>query len=129
LAFSQFSELKVVWLLCRPTPDGLSNDLEISIFRVVQESLTNIYRHPGSATAAVSIEYDAEMLRLSVEDSGRGMTLAKQSSTSISQPGVGVRCMGERIRQLGGTFQIESNGSGPRIIACFPMADQAATEK
>jgi signal transduction histidine kinase len=112
-----------------PELPRLASDLEISIFRVVQESLTNIYRHSGSTTATVSIEYDAEMLRLSVEDLGRGMAVEKQSSTSISQPGVGIRGMRERIRQLGGTFQIDSNGSGTRVIACFPMADRAATEE
>jgi signal transduction histidine kinase len=126
--FGERSKIEVS-LQLPPELPRLAGELEISIFRVVQESLTNIYRHSGSPTATVTIEHDAETLQLSVEDSGRGMAVEKPSSTPISQSGVGIRGMQERVRQLGGTFQIDSNVSGTRVIACFPMAERAATKE
>jgi len=121
--FGERSKIKVTLQL----PSKLARlpaEMEISIFRVVQESLTNIYRHSGSATATVSIDYEAEMLKLSIEDWGKGIGAEKQSQfTSPGQTGVGIRGMRERVRQLGGSLQIESNGNGTRVVARFPIPD------
>ncbi len=100
--------------------DRLSPDMEIAIFRAVQECLTNIHRHSGSPTCSIKIGQDADRLRIEVKDAGRGIPESKQASLS-SSGGVGLRGMQERIRQLGGTFEIESSPRGTLIIATLPI--------
>src|SRR5215813_5226330 len=104
-----------------PDLPRLAREMEISIFRLVQESLTNIYRHSGSRTAAVSLVHEGGMLSLYSEDFGKGMGL-EESRPFQAQTGVGIRGMRERVRQFGGSLQIESNRTGTRVIARFPAA-------
>ncbi|MGA8504287.1 MAG: sensor histidine kinase [Candidatus Sulfotelmatobacter sp.] len=101
---------------------GVSNEMELSIFRVVQECLTNIHRHAGSPTAAIRIVQDEACLRVEIEDAGKGIPLDKESAFfSSAHTGVGLRGMRERIRQLGGTLQIQSTGHGTRVTAVLPV--------
>ncbi len=105
----------------------LSHELETAIFRVVQECLTNIHRHSGSPTARIRIKRSASEVRVAVEDRGKGISPEKQSEMATDgKPGVGVRGMRERIRQLGGTLEIESNGKGTVVAACLPLANASA---
>lgn len=94
--------------------------MEIAIFRVVQECLTNIHRHSGSPTCAVKLAQDEDRLRVEVRDSGRGIPKGKQL-TLPSSGGVGLRGMQERIRQLGGTLDIDSSENGTVITATLPV--------
>ncbi|MGA8439434.1 MAG: response regulator [Candidatus Sulfotelmatobacter sp.] len=106
---------------------GLSKDMELSIFRVVQECLTNIHRHAGSPTVGIRIVQDEACLRVEIEDAGKGIPVEKQSMfVSSARGGVGLRGMRERLRQLGGTLQIQSNGHGTRVIAVLPVVRPAA---
>lgn len=98
----------------------LSPETEIAVFRAVQECLTNIHRHSGSPSCSIKIVQDAEQLRVEVKDLGRGMPEAKQS-TLASSGGVGLRGMRERIRQLGGTFEIESSPKGTVVAVTLPV--------
>ena len=98
----------------------LSPEMEIAIFRVVQECLTNIHRHSGSSSCSIKIVRDADRLRIEVKDSGRGIPKSKQL-TLVSSGGVGLRGMQERIRQLGGTLEIKSSPNGTVIAASFPV--------
>src|SRR6202035_3512536 len=92
------------------------------IFRVVQECLTNIHRHAGSPTAAIRIAQDGAYLRVEIEDAGKGIPPEKQSLFRLSaRTGVGLRGMRERLRQLGGTLQIQSNGHGTQVIEILPV--------
>ena len=101
---------------------GLSSEMELSIFRVVQECLTNIHRHAGSPTAGIRITQDEASLRLEIEDAGKGIPPEKESALESSvHAGVGLRGMRERLRQLGGTLQVRSNGQGTRVIAVIPV--------
>jgi len=103
--------------------EGLSKEMELCIFRVVQECLTNIHRHAGSPTAAIRITQDGAYLRVEIEDAGKGIPPEKQSLFRLSaRTGVGLRGMRERLRQLGGTLQIQSNGHGTQVIATLPVA-------
>jgi signal transduction histidine kinase len=103
--------------------EGLSKEMELSIFRVVQECLTNIHRHAGSPTAAIRITQDEACLRVEIEDAGKGIPPEKESLFKLSaHTGVGLRGMRERLRQLGGTLQIQSNGHGTQVIATLPVA-------
>jgi signal transduction histidine kinase len=101
---------------------GLSKEMELSIFRVVQECLTNIHRHAGSPTAGIRIIQDDACLRVEIEDAGKGIPPEKESAFgSPASGGVGLRGMRERLRQLGGTLQVQSKGHGTRVTAILPV--------
>lgn len=101
---------------------GLSKEMELSIFRVVQECLTNIHRHAGSPTAGIRIIQDDACLRVEIEDAGKGIPPEKESAFgSPANGGVGLRGMRERLRQLGGTLQVQSKGHGTRVTAILPV--------
>jgi len=120
--FAERSKIKVT-LQLPPELPRLSSELEISIFRIVQEALTNVYRHSRSLTASVSIRYEGEQLRLCIEDAGKGIGARSQPDfASRSETGVGLRGMQERVAQLGGTLQIASNETGTRVIARFSIS-------
>ena len=102
----------------------LSSDVETTVFRVVQECLTNIHRHSGSAIARVVISRVNYELRVEVRDEGKGISPYKRSEMETSgKAGVGIRGMRERIRQLGGSLEIGSslNGQGTIIVARLPV--------
>ena len=107
----------------------LSKDLETTIFRVVQECLANILRHSESRVAQICIGRSAEEVRIEVRDQGKGIAPEKLSEIATSHtPGVGIRGMQERVRQLGGTLKITSDGAdkGTLVVALFPFAAPAA---
>jgi signal transduction histidine kinase len=101
---------------------GLSKEAELSIFRVVQECLTNIHRHAGSSTAGIRVVQDEACLRVEIEDAGKGMPFEKESAFgSPAYTGVGLSGMRERLRQLGGTLHVQSNSPGTRVTAILPV--------
>jgi signal transduction histidine kinase len=106
---------------------GLSKEMELSIFRVVQECLTNIHRHAGSPTARIRIVQGEACLRVEIEDAGKGIPPEKESAFGLSaHAGVGLRGMRERLRQLGGTLHVQSNGCGTRVTAILPFPPTAS---
>ena len=107
----------------------LPRDLETAIFRVVQECLTNIHRHSGSSVARVSISHSDGLVRVEVEDKGQGISPQKRSeiiSSPAAIPGVGIRGMRERLRQLGGTLDVQSNGEGRGMTVTALLPAEAA---
>ena len=106
----------------------LDRDYELSLFRIVQECLTNIHRHSGSKTASIRIVRDDGTLVLEVRDEGRGMTAQRLSEIQSRGSGVGIRGMRERTLQLSGTMSIESDGSGTRIRVLIPAAKTFSRE-
>jgi PAS domain S-box-containing protein len=123
--FAQRSSIQVALNLPEDLP-RLPTELETAIFRVVQESLTNVHRHSGSTTAAVRLETEANRLHLFVIDQGRGMTseqlLFRQENATI---GVGMLGMRERLRQLRGELEITSSSEGTKIHAIIPLSEAA----
>ena len=101
----------------------LAPETEGTLFRIVQESLINIHRHAGSATAAVRICTTLESLMLEVQDDGRGMppVVLKRLANSHGALGVGIAGMRERVSQLDGELQIESSDRGTTIRAIVPL--------
>jgi signal transduction histidine kinase len=98
----------------------LPDDSELAIFRIVQECLTNIHRHSGSATAAVRIQQEGSHLVVRILDHGKGIPKEKQLElTTSGRTGVGFGGMRERLRQLGGTLEIRSEGTGTEVTAIF----------
>ncbi len=108
--------------------DRLSPDMEIAIFRAIQECLTNIHRHSGSPSCSIKIIQDDDKLRIEVKDLGRGIPESKQTSLA-SSGGVGLRGMQERIRQLGGTFEILTSPKGTLIAATLPIPNDIAKSR
>ena len=101
----------------------LPQDLETAIFRIVQECLTNIHRHSESQVARIRISRSDSQVSLEVEDQGKGIPPEKREAMdSGGTPGVGIRGMRERLRQLGGTLEIKSNGRGTVVAARLPVA-------
>jgi signal transduction histidine kinase len=106
--------------------DRLPRDLETTIFRLVQESLTNIHRHSGSPVAKISVVSLDSEVQIRVEDQGKGIPPEKNAQLlSNGTSGVGIRGMRERLRQLGGSLEIssEGNGRGTVVTARFPLAN------
>lgn len=119
--FSERSKINVELNVPADFP-RLSDAVEIAIFRMIQESLTNIHRHSGSATATIRIHQDGEGLRVQVQDAGRGIPKEKQSELPGSgRSGVGFAGMRERLTQLGGKLEIESDGNGTIVRAILPV--------
>jgi len=102
--------------------ERLGSDMEIAIFRVVQECLTNVHRHSGSRSASLRLAKEDGHVRLEIKDTGKGIPLEKQLAlTSSGQLGVGFRGMRERISQLGGVLEVRSNGNGTLVSATLPL--------
>jgi two-component system, NarL family, sensor kinase len=102
----------------------LSRDSELALFRVLQESLTNVHRHSGSSTAGVKLLAKDGWCVLLIEDQGKGIPseyLQQAGKDWIAAPGVGLRGMNERMRQLGGELEIVSSKGGTRVRAMVPM--------
>lgn len=102
--------------------ERFSPDLETAIFRVVQECLTNIHRHSGSAIASVRLERSPDGIKLEVTDQGKGIPEDKlPSSASAGKTGVGLRGMWERVRQFGGDMEISSGETGTTVRVILPV--------
>jgi PAS domain S-box-containing protein len=99
----------------------LPSEMELAIFRLVQECLTNIHRHSGSKAASIRIFVERNTLHAEVSDQGRGIMPERLAEIRSGAAGVGIRGMQERLRQFGGTLIIESNGAGTRVVASLPI--------
>jgi two-component system CheB/CheR fusion protein len=110
----------------------LSPETEVTLFRVVQESLTNIHRYANSPTAIIRVNVDAEEMTLEIIDHGKGMEVnaVAPESFSAERPGVGIQGMRERMRQLSGRLEIVSvPNRGTRVIATLPVESGAHQEE
>ena len=103
----------------------LPSAMELAIFRLVQECLTNIHRHSGSKTALIRVAYEGESVRTEVRDHGKGIPPERLLDIQSHGPGVGISGIRERIRQFHGEMKIESNGSGTSVIVSIPMPKEA----
>lgn len=126
--FSQRSNIKVD--LDIPDDFGrLSRELETAIFRIVQECLTNIHRHSGSLVAKIRFRHSGGEVVVEVGDKGKGIPPEKQDAmASAGTPGVGVRGMRERLRQLGGELEVSSDQNGTVVMARLPVPNASSTD-
>jgi signal transduction histidine kinase len=105
----------------------LPADLELTIFRIVQEGLTNIHRHSGSKTATIRLSRSADSVLLRIEDQGKGISPEKLAALRAQRTGVGITGMRERVRHLKGVMDIQSNGTGATISVTFPVPTTPAS--
>ena len=108
----------------------LPQPVETALFRIVQESLTNIQRHSGSSSAKIRLRREPSAVILEVTDFGHGMPTPSNGSPRSAEVrlGVGVPGMHERMSQLGGRLEIDSSSSGTTVRATIPLSDMPSTE-
>lgn len=104
-----------------PTLGRLGHDVELTIFRVVQEALSNVHRHAHSATARISLGRQDGCIRFEIADAGRGIPPEILDPNRLSLAGVGIAGMRERVRLLGGRLDIQSGAGGTAICALVPV--------
>jgi PAS domain S-box-containing protein len=122
--FAERSKIKVAAELESDLP-RLSQDYELTLFRIAQECLTNIHRHSGSFTAFVRLARADEKIELEVRDEGRGINQEIQSKlNSGASVGVGFRGMQERVRLIGGRLTVQSNGNGTSVLVALPLNEK-----
>jgi PAS domain S-box-containing protein len=124
--FAERSKIEVE-LEIDPKLGRLSQDLEMTIFRVIQECLTNIHRHSGSKRAKIRVVGGQDEVRLDVRDYGKGIPTFGRNGYSQIQMGVGIQGMRERIRQLNGRFEIKSHPDGTTVSARLPLVKEPVT--
>ncbi len=108
----------------------LPRESETAIFRVVQECLTNIHRHSESPIAKIRLRQRDHEVLVEIADKGKGIPPEKKEAMATSgTPGVGIRGMRERLRQLGGALEINSNGTGTVVTARLPIPEASSTTK
>ena len=101
--------------------DRLSGEMELTIFRVIQECLTNIHRHSDSKTANINIAFDHLGFVIEVRDFGKGISAQNLAEIRNRGVGVGLRGMRERVRPYGGSVRIDSEqGQGTRVTITLP---------
>jgi signal transduction histidine kinase len=101
-----------------------ARDTELALFRVVQESLTNIQRHSGSQRAKIRIHRNS-YLTLEISDLGRGVSASLQRGKEEPkfQVGVGIPSMQERVKLIGGRLHIDSSGRGTTVRVTIPLGE------
>ena len=109
--------------------ERLPSEMELVIFRLVQESLTNIHRHSGSKSALIQLERDENSIHVKVEDHGSGMSPERLAEIQFQGTGVGIRGMRERVRHFHGDLVVESNGFGTRVCASLPLKTAVSTNR
>jgi PAS domain S-box-containing protein len=109
-----------------PDFSRLSREVELALFRVLQESLTNVHRHSGSSTASIRLSMKDGMAVLEIKDEGKGIPsqlLEESGEDWLGSLGVGLRGMHERMRQLRGKLEISSTEKGTVVTANVPAGE------
>ena len=107
----------------------LPSSLELALFRVLQESLTNVHRHSTSRRADVSLSLSPEQVVLRVRDHGKGIPaeVLDRFRRNGAHGGVGLVGMRERIHELGGRLEMESDSRGTTVVATLPRSERRAS--
>ncbi len=103
--------------------DRMHRDVEVALFRAVQEALTNIHRHSGGSMVDVHLSVDTKQLQLEIKDDGRGIPRKRLRSLieGAAEAGVGLAGMRERMRELGGSLEIRSDRAGTTVVISIPV--------
>jgi PAS domain S-box-containing protein len=110
----------------------LAREVEMAVFRIVQEALTNVHRHAQTKTAIVSMKQCSENIRVEIQDHGRGIAGFISLDHPSLKMGIGLRGMRERVRQMGGNFEVRSGKDGTTVIAilpCRPFSERALSQE
>jgi len=106
----------------------LPAEVEIGLFRVLQEGLTNVHRHSGASAANVLIRQEARQIILEIKDNGRGIRQEALSRFDLTGAGMGVGLSGmrERVRELGGRMKVKADSQGTSLLIAIPLPLECA---
>ena len=98
-------------------------DIELSIYRMAQEALTNVVKHAEASNVNIEIRFEAPKLTISIKDNGKGFDIKKVLNESANECGIGLLGMRERFASIGGTFEVFSDlGQGTKLLAsCYKV--------
>jgi len=107
----------------------LPQPVELALFRVIQESLSNIHRHSGAKSARILLAQTPQAVTLEIQDTGKGIPkeMLSGSSVRMNRVGVGILGMNERLSQLGGSLEISAGKNGTTVRAVIPHRHAAQT--
>jgi len=110
-------------------PGRLPVAVETALFRIMQEALTNVYRHSGSSRVTIAFSVDEANARLEIRDFGKGIPerIVENFHLSGTDVGVGLAGIRERVKELGGRLEVSSGSKGTTIIANVPVAESGKT--
>jgi signal transduction histidine kinase len=100
--------------------ERIHRDMELAVFRLIQECLTNIHRHASATEAFISVVRRDDSISVEVRDNGKGMSPERLAEVQSGGSGVGIGGMRERVRQFQGEMRVESNPSGTKIVLSMP---------
>jgi two-component system NarL family sensor kinase len=102
----------------------MARHIELALFRVVQESLTNVQRHSGSQQAMIRIHRNSE-ITLEISDPGTEPSAGAQKEKEVGrfELGVGIASMQERVKLIGGRLEINSTGHGTSVRVTIPLGE------
>jgi PAS domain S-box-containing protein len=117
----QRSKLQISLTFHPDVLSGVPKEIEMTIFRIIQEALANVYRHAESDSARVEVIGQAEQIIVRVRDYGKGISPRIARMESSAQLGVGISGMRERIRQIGGDLSVSRAEPGTLVEAKIPL--------
>jgi signal transduction histidine kinase len=103
-----------------PNLQRMPRDVEATVFRIVQEALTNVHRHANTKAATVRITADSNGIQFAIEDRGTGIPGFQSRADPNVKLGVGIQGMRERVRYLNGAFDLQSSPGGTIVSAFLP---------
>jgi PAS domain S-box-containing protein len=102
----------------------ISRDSHTSVYRIVQEALTNIGKHSGAGSVSLTIKRDTSVVWFSIEDDGKGFDAIKTVAKGLEEKGLGLATMRGRAEMLGGTLAVRAKeGKGTRISLSIPITE------
>ena len=121
-SFSKYSGVACSVDLMADMDNMFSREEEITIYRIIQECLTNVAKHAEATRVSLVIRDDERSISFRVEDNGRGFNVGQAFHRDASRMGLGLVAMSERVRMLGGSIEIWSQeGEGARITFSVPI--------
>jgi PAS domain S-box-containing protein len=117
----QRSKLEIALTFHPDLLPGVSKEIEMTIFRIIQEALANVFRHANSDSARVEVIGESEQIVVRVRDFGKGISARIARMESSAQLGVGITGMRERVRQLGGELSVTRAEPGTLVEARIPL--------
>jgi PAS domain S-box-containing protein len=118
-----------IGLSISPSFGRLPADMELTLFRIVQECLTNVHRHSGSKTARISLSRNPQVISLQIEDDGVGIEPETLAGLRKQGTGLGITGMRERVGQYGGVMNIESSERGTKVFVSLPAPSTESNEE
>ena len=102
-----------------------SREIQVNLYRVVQETFTNVYKHAGARNVSVEVKKEGGQIFFAVKDDGKGFELNKVMNRKYNEKGVGLMAMKERMLMIGGSLEVRSQpGDGTTITFKAPIKDK-----